>query len=105
MDRPPDIIAFHGPITQANADAIERVWDAECYRRWKEIHDRTGIDVDLETPGRSAELVAESMRVESMRYSQEDYNIALGLGLLAGACIGVCIGIVLCAILVRVLGI
>jgi hypothetical protein len=38
-------------------------------------------------------------------YSQADYNVALGIGMLAGLLIGGAAGVLLCAVLVRVLGI
>jgi hypothetical protein len=37
-------------------------------------------------------------------YNQTDYNIALGIGLLAGACVGGAIGMALCALVVGALG-
>jgi hypothetical protein len=38
-------------------------------------------------------------------YTQDDYNVALGIGMLAGLMVGSAIGFILCAILVRVMGI
>jgi hypothetical protein len=43
--------------------------------------------------------------MNDMRYNQSDYNVALCVGLLAGACVGGALGFTLCAIVVRVLGI
>jgi hypothetical protein len=41
----------------------------------------------------------------TLHYTQDDYNVALGIGMLAGLLIGGAAGVLLCAILVRVLGI
>jgi hypothetical protein len=43
--------------------------------------------------------------MNDLRYNQADYNIALGIGLLAGACVGGAIGMALCALVVGALGI
>jgi hypothetical protein len=40
-----------------------------------------------------------------MHYTQDDYNVALAIGMLAGLLIGAAAGVLLCAVLVRVLGI
>jgi hypothetical protein len=66
------------------------------------LHWRT-IRAEVSTVADGPQLQADGVPV--MHYTQDDYNVALGIGMLAGLMVGGAIGFILCAILVRAMGI